>query len=218
MHIRALTIKICTRMCKRKGDSISLSEFLIWSNDVVDKTLDDSTVFDVYRYFVQETGGSLADDPLPDPPDVNGNNREFIIPISAIVTTPLPITTPQAKAENSEKSLKSRITTSASSETKADSSSALMPMSRLVCAPIFAGAFALSLLPAVLRVPAPDGFEAERRASAGANSTVEHDRRRTSDPVDAPGTRHDGDLRRLPGRRRQRADLRSGRVARGHGP
>ena len=31
------------------------------------------------------------------------------------------------------------------------SSSALMPMSRLVCAPIFAGALALSLLPAVLR-------------------------------------------------------------------
>jgi hypothetical protein len=56
MHIRALNMKICQGMNKHKDSFISYDEFLTWSHEVVSQSIDNSTTFDVYTYFVKACG------------------------------------------------------------------------------------------------------------------------------------------------------------------
>lgn len=56
MHIRALNMRICQGMNKHKDSFISFDEFLNWSQEVVSQSIDNSTTFDVYTYFVKSCG------------------------------------------------------------------------------------------------------------------------------------------------------------------
>jgi hypothetical protein len=56
MHIRALNMRICQGMNKHKDSFISFEEFLTWSKEVVSQSIDNSTTFDVYTYFVKSCG------------------------------------------------------------------------------------------------------------------------------------------------------------------
>jgi hypothetical protein len=56
MHIRALNMRICQGMNKHKDSFISFDEFLTWSQEVVSQSIDNSTTFDVYTYFVKSCG------------------------------------------------------------------------------------------------------------------------------------------------------------------
>lgn len=56
MHIRALNMRICHALQKQKDSYISFDEFLNWSQEVVSQSIDNSTTFDVYTYFVKACG------------------------------------------------------------------------------------------------------------------------------------------------------------------
>jgi hypothetical protein len=56
MHIRSLNMRICQGMDKHKDSFISFDEFLTWSHEVVSQSIDNSTTFDVYTYFVKACG------------------------------------------------------------------------------------------------------------------------------------------------------------------
>eukprot|EP00604_Paraphysomonas_vestita_P002627 CAMPEP_0174818002 /NCGR_PEP_ID=MMETSP1107-20130205/598_1 /TAXON_ID=36770 /ORGANISM="Paraphysomonas vestita, Strain GFlagA" /LENGTH=600 /DNA_ID=CAMNT_0016029279 /DNA_START=334 /DNA_END=2136 /DNA_ORIENTATION=- len=56
MQIRTLNKKICSDLNKQNDSLISYAEFLKWSEDVVYQSIDKSTTFDVYTYFVKSCG------------------------------------------------------------------------------------------------------------------------------------------------------------------
>ena len=56
MHIRALNTKICQSLNKKKDSLISYNEFLKWSEEVVYQSIEKSTTFDVYTYFIKSCG------------------------------------------------------------------------------------------------------------------------------------------------------------------
>ncbi len=72
MHIRNLNMKVVCDLLKKQKDSlISFAEFLLWSDEVISQSIDNSTTFDVYTYFVRSCGLEPKSDSTIDIPPVS---------------------------------------------------------------------------------------------------------------------------------------------------